>query len=106
MIEIKSVRDLETDHRVSVPYNEVVELLESKKKFLQFKSKLDLSGRYIENFCCFGNGGSITCEELAELLDIELPKVPYMGMEKYLAIKKELEDAKKERESETETECV
>ena len=95
MIEIKSVRDLETDHRVSVPYNELIELLECKKKSIELYGKLKLmvTERYVENFACFGNGGAITYEELAELLSVELPKVPYMGMDKYLTLKREINDA-------------
>ena len=103
MIEIKSVRDLEGEdtRRVSVPYKELEELLDYKIKSLRLYGKLEIMvlERYVENYACFGNGGAITYEELAELLNVDLPKVKHVGVDEYLKIKKEVANERKEEKA-------
>lgn len=96
MIEVKHVSDTV---KVSVPYNELMELYEYKKKSLRLYGELEIMvlERYVQNYACFGNGGAITYEELAEMLNVELPKVRHVGVEKYLQLIKAQE---KEREYE------
>ena len=102
MIEIKSVRDLESEdtRNVSIPYKELVELLDYKIKALRLYGKLEIMvlEKYVENYACFGNGGAITYEELAELLNVELPIVKHVGVERYLEIKKEVRDEREKEE--------
>lgn len=89
MIEIKCVRDLIEEPTVIVAkkeYNELSDIATKSKDLYLLMSDL-IYRRYIENFACFGNGGSITYEELAELFCVDLPKVPYVGMDRYLKIK-------------------
>ena len=98
MIEIKASKDME-DIEVPVPYKDLAELLEYKRKTIRLLGDLKVMvlERYIENYACFGNGGIIPYEELAGILDVDLPRVPYMGMEKYLEFKKEMEEEQNER---------
>ena len=92
MIEIKDVRDLEDDKEFTVPvaYTELQELLDDRIKYIKLYGKLKtmILDRYVENKACFGNGGTITYEELAELFSIELPYVAHIGMDAWLEIKK------------------
>ena len=100
MIEIKESRDKDMENiEVPVPYKDLAELLEYKRNTIRLLGDLKVMvlERYIENFACFGNGGIIAYEELAGLLGVDLPRVPYMGMDKYLEFKKEMEEEQNER---------
>ena len=92
MIEIKSVRDVEEsdDYTVPVSYKELQELLDDRVKYIKLYGKLKtmILDRYVENKACFGNGGTITYEELAELFSIDLPYVAHIGMDAWFEIKK------------------
>ena len=92
MIEVKDVKYDPTE-KVSIYAKRLKELTEAEETGLRFYSllKLLVTQRYVENYACFGNGGGFTCEELAELLKIELPKVAHIGMDAWLQIKKEVE---------------
>lgn len=102
MIEIKDVKDV-SGVKVPVPYVELMELYEYKKNALRLYGKLEIMvlERYVQNYACFGNGGAITYEELAEMLNVELPKVRHIGVDKYLALIK-AEEKEREREIEHE----
>ena len=90
LLEIKNFRDL-SDTELSIvkisrqTYDELIDFKVKGKELYGMFCDI-VYRRYIENFACFGNGGSITYEELAELLQIDLPKVPYVGMDRYLEI--------------------
>ena len=90
MIEVKDIK-FDPHEKVSVYAERFKELIEAEETGLRFYSllKLLVTQRYVENYACFGNGGSFTCEELAELLKIDLPKVSHIGMDAWLKIKKE-----------------
>ena len=90
MIEVKDVKYDPTE-KVSICAERLKELTEMEEIGLRFYSllKVIVTQRYVENYACFGNGGSFTCEELAELLKIELPKVAHIGMDAWLKIKNE-----------------
>lgn len=99
MIEIKNVRDLEeTKRKVSIPYDELKEILDDRIKAMELIGKFEIFiySQYVKNFACFGNGGTISFEELAEYWSVELPKVPYVGVEVYANI------TRKEKEYERE----
>ena len=101
MIEIKSVRDLSAENNVSIPYSELSELIDYKIKSLRTLGTLKtcIFEKYVENRACFGNGGGFTCEELAALLNIELPIVPHIGMDEWLKIKKGAEEIERRKDS-------
>lgn len=89
MIEIKSVRDMtEEERKVTVPYEELKEMLDDRLKAMELigKFRLFIFQQYVENFACFGNGGTISFEKLAEYWTVDLPKVPYVGVERYAKI--------------------
>ena len=92
MIEIKDVKYDPTE-RVEVCAGRLKELIECEELGMNFYKLLKaiILQRYVENYACFGNGGGFTCEELAELMHIELPKTAHIGMDEYLKIKKEVQ---------------
>lgn len=91
MIEIKDVKGLndEKENSVLIPYSEYLDLLECRIKGLKLYGKLKqmVTDRYVENYACFGNGGTITYTELAMLFNIELPPVAHVGVTEWLKIK-------------------
>lgn len=91
MIEIKDFK-YDPKERVEICVGRLEELKEAEETGLRFYKllKVIITQRYVENYACFGNGGQFTCEELAELLKIELPKVAHIGMDAYLRIKSEV----------------
>lgn len=101
MIEIKSVRDVTLDSEVLIPYTELQELIDYKIKSLKVLGalKTKIFEKYVENRACFGNGGAFTCEELADLLCIDLPAVPHIGMDEWLKIKKGAEEIERRKDN-------
>ena len=96
VIEVKDVK-YDPNERVEICAGRLQELLESEDLGMNFYKLLKaiILQRYVENYACFGNGGGFTCEELAELMHIELPKTAHIGMEEYLKIKNEIGGGKK-----------
>ena len=84
MIEVKDVKYDPAD-RVEVCASRLKELLEAEESMLKFYRLLSelIIHKYTQNYACFGNGGGFTCEELAELLHIDLPEVEHIGMDEY-----------------------
>ena len=70
-------------------YKELCEISDNAFQFYRLLRQL-VEDRYVENYACFGNGGTITYEELAELLGFELPEVKHIGVTEYLKAKREV----------------
>lgn len=93
MIEVKSVR-YDPREQVTVcaeRYKELIEIEENSLQFYRLLKQLIID-RYVQNYACFGNGGTITYEELAELLRVKLPDVEHIGVTEYLKAKKEVKN--------------
>ena len=84
MIEVKDVKYDPTE-KVEICAERMKELVEIENATLKFYKLLTelVIYKYTQNYACFGNGGGFTCEELAELLSIDLPKVEHIGMDEY-----------------------
>ena len=84
MIEVKDVKYDPTD-KVEICAERLKELVEAEDTMLNFYRLLRelITYKYTQNYACFGNGGGFTCEELAELLHIDLPTVEHIGMDEY-----------------------
>lgn len=91
MIDIKDVKYDPTES-VRISSQRLKELIEAEDAGFTLYKKLreEITRKYVENYACFGNGGAITYEELAKLLNIELPKVAHIGMDAWLKVKKEV----------------
>ena len=103
MIEIKDVRDLnEGKRKVPVPYDELKEILDYRIKAMELIGKFEIFiyQQYVKNYACFGNGGTISFKELAEYWSVDLPKVPYVGVEKYAMIVGKEKEQEQEQEQE------
>lgn len=85
MIEIKKYEELKNEKSAVITQSEYEELLEIKKQALKLFNGLRtfVTESYKKNYACFGNGGVISYEELADLLQVKLPEVKYVGMEEY-----------------------
>ena len=90
MIEIKDV-NYDPSENVKISAERFRDLIETEESAIQFyKSfKQVILAKYVENYACFGNGGGFTCEELADLLSIELPKVAHIGSDAWMKLKYE-----------------
>lgn len=88
MIEIKAVEEKE----VKVTIKELDELREAKKRGIQLYRLMCawILDRYVENYACFGNGGTVSYEELAKMYHVELPEIEHVGVEKFLEIKRKV----------------
>lgn len=88
MIEITDVKYDPTEN-ITVCAERFRDLVETEEAAIQFYKSLKQAvlAKYVENYACFGNGGGFTCEELADLLSIELPKVSYVGMDEWMKLK-------------------
>ena len=84
MIEIKDIKYDPAD-KVEICVKRLKELVEIEDAMLRFYKLLKelVVFKYTQNYACFGNGGGFTCEELADLLKIDLPKVEHIGMDEY-----------------------
>ena len=89
MIEITGVKYDPTEE-VTVNAERFRDLLETEDSAISFYKSLKqaILAKYIENYACFGNGGGFTCEELADLLSIELPQVKHVGMDEWMKLKR------------------
>ena len=99
MIEITDVK-YDPNERVEVYAKRLMELEQTEAATIKFYNllKVMVLERYVENYACFGNGGSITYEELAELLHVDLPRVAHVGVTEYLKIKREVKGNGKKKE--------
>lgn len=89
MIEITDVKYNPTE-MVTVCAERFRDLVETEDAAIEFYKSLKqvILAKYTENYACFGNGGGFTCEELADLLSIKLPKVAYVGMDEWMKLKR------------------
>ena len=88
MIEIKDV-NYDPAEKVEISAERLKELTKIEDTTLKFFKLLKelVVYKYTQNYACFGNGGGFTCEELADLLKIDLPKVEHIGMDAYFKLR-------------------
>lgn len=102
MIEITKEQVFDKETHISMSHERYLQLLEKEKLadtaalFLK-KMEVFVMDRYVENYACYGNGGVISYEELAKMLNVKLPKVAHIGMDEYLKIKDEVKNGKTEK---------
>ena len=91
MIEITNVQYDPRDQVTisSARYKELCEISENAFQLYRLLRQL-VENRYVENYACFGNGGTITYAELAELLGFDLPEVKHIGVSEFLKAKREV----------------
>lgn len=95
MIELKDFKELDAGSHIAVSHQRYLQLLEKeeladKMKLYLKKMEVFVMERYVENYACFGNGGVISYEDLAKMLNVKLPKVAHVGADEYLKIKNEV----------------
>lgn len=104
MIEIANFKEVDDGTHVAMSQKRYLQLIKKeeladKLEIYLRKMEVFVMERYVENYACFGNGGVISYEDLAKMLNVDLPKVAHVGAEEYLRIKGEIENGKRETES-------